>query len=425
MVAKGTSSEERAISAWLSTFLPYQREWIEDQTRFSIILKARQIGASHAMGATACVWGMMGETTTIISIGEREAVELLSKVEAHAEALCRLGSKTAAYKRKADRVEFTTTRGRVLALPASSGGRGMSGNSILDEFAYLQNPEAIWDAAGGSVLRGYKMRVISTPNGSGNLFHKLYTDPNASRGYRKFATTIDEAIKQGLEVDLDECWKMARGDRRVFDQMFRCAFLDGDQQYFSLELLNAAKYDPDKHFIPLGERYAGLDIGRTNDLTSLVEVAKDITTGVRYEIRTETCKRTSQEDIEDMVERAIMRGCKRICVDATGLGSFPAEALQRKFGRWKIEPLTFTMGLKEEMATTLYQAFHEDTLKIRNNNDKLVDDLLALRRIVTPSGGIRFDAPRSEDGHADRAWALAMAVHACSGPERKRYEVHA
>jgi phage FluMu gp28-like protein len=34
--------------------------------------------------------------------------------------------------------------------------------------------------------------------------------------------------------------------------------------------------------------------------------------------------------------------------------------------------------------------------------------------MVTESGAIRFDAPRTVDGHADRAWSLALALHACS-----------
>jgi len=32
------------------------------------------------------------------------------------------------------------------------------------------------------------------------------------------------------------------------------------------------------------------------------------------------------------------------------------------------------------------------------------------------AGNIRFTAERSEEGHADRFWALALAIHAASSP---------
>lgn len=45
-------------------------------------------------------------------------------------------------------------------------------------------------------------------------------------------------------------------------------------------------------------------------------------------------------------------------------------------------------------------------------------DLRAVTKVTTPSGNIRFTAERSENGHADRFWALALGVHAASVPAR-------
>ena len=42
----------------------------------------------------------------------------------------------------------------------------------------------------------------------------------------------------------------------------------------------------------------------------------------------------------------------------------------------------------------------------------LRDDLHSLKRTTTSAGNVRFVADRSENGHADRAWALALALHA-------------
>lgn len=43
-------------------------------------------------------------------------------------------------------------------------------------------------------------------------------------------------------------------------------------------------------------------------------------------------------------------------------------------------------------------------------------DLRAVTKETTAAGNIRFTAERSENGHADRFWALALAAHAGSTP---------
>ena len=55
--------------------------------------------------------------------------------------------------------------------------------------------------------------------------------------------------------------------------------------------------------------------------------------------------------------------------------------------------------------------FEERTLRIPGNRSLRLD-LSAVKRIVTSAGNVRFDAERTEDGHADRFWALALALHA-------------
>jgi phage FluMu gp28-like protein len=105
------------------------------------------------------------------------------------------------------------------------------------------------------------------------------------------------------------------------------------------------------------------------------------------------------------------------------MGAFPAERLQKKFGRSRVEPVTFTSALKEDLATGLYSAFTEQTIRIPQRDKLLLTDLCSIRRLVTSAGNVRYDAPQTDDGHGDRAWALSLALHACSGPDRRRHEV--
>jgi phage FluMu gp28-like protein len=133
-----------------------------------------------------------------------------------------------------------------------------------------------------------------------------------------------------------------------------------------------------------------------------------------------------------MVDRAFKRfEIRRLALDSTGLGAFPAERMQKKFGISKVEPINFTLQVKEDLATSLYVAFAEHKIRLPQRDikgtssskplkfdnsrklcEQLLEDVASLKRIITPAGNVRYDAPHTDEGHADSAWALALAVHA-------------
>lgn len=352
------------------------------------------------------------------------------------KVLLALGSRWAQPGRDtATLLTFRQSGGKILALPATSGGRSFSGNVLLDEFAYHgTHAKDVWDGAGGTITRGFKLRVMSTPNGVGNMWHEIYTDPKQNKGYNLHEVTLQEAIDQGLEVDMDECWKNARNDPRVFDQMFNCKFLGGDLQYIPTDAVNACSTDDLYTFD--GYYYAGLDIGRTADKTVLIVVRKDPVSGVRTVARIVSCKRTDSTRLENIVAEAFTKfKIKRLCVDSSGIGAFPAERIQRRHGRTRVEAVTFTLQSKEELATSLYSAFTERTVRIPQTDGAIHDlqanaaaalrqDVCSIRREITAAGNVRYDAPHTDSGHADSAWALALALHASGGPNRQRHTVH-
>lgn len=106
-----------------------------------------------------------------------------------------------------------------------------------------------------------------------------------------------------------------------------------------------------------------------------------------------------------------------------------AETAQKDFGKYRVETVMFTNKSKEEMAYNLRTNFENKSVFIPNDHD-IREDLHSIRRIATKAGNIRFDADSSEvNGHADRFWALALALIACSVPyssvditTRKKYE---
>lgn len=407
--------EFRPTEAWLSSFFGFQQSWLLDPARFSLLVKCRQIGGSHTLAAMALLWGMLGEDTSIVSVGEREGVEVLGKVAKHATALSMLGSQWARPVGASATKLTLASGGKIFALPSTSGGRGQSGNMLLDEAAYFEHPEEVWDGASATVLHGYRMRVCSTPNGVGNLFHQLVADHEKLK-YRLHSVTLGQARADGIKVDEAECWKMARGDPRLFDQLFNCSFLDSSLQYIPSEFISrATRADSGDRD---GDVYGGLDIGETRDRTVLTLARK--AGKLKTVFHVESHARTDDALLDALVGKAFgFHRCKRLCADATGLGSMPATRFKQKYGD-KFEPVDFTLKSKEEMATGLYSALAEEELRlpvsiIAGAEDEaalLRSDIAAIRRVVSEAGNVKYDAPRTASGHADRAWSLMLALRA-------------
>lgn len=422
-------NEYNVFYSWLANFYPFQQDWLLDPHRFAVCNKSRQIGFSHTTAAWAVYRAaFLGETTTIISIGERESTEVVEKAQKHANVLAALGSRWAEYEASKTQIRFTNG-GRILGLPASTGGRSYSGNVVLDEFAYHgAKSDKVWDGASAVATHGYCIRVLSTPNGVGNAFHHLWTNESAHQGYSMHQVTVHQAIEDGMNIDIADCWKMAKHDPRVFGQLFECKFLDGEEQYIptaSIQQACLSKEQFAKEVLSMPAQcrtYAGLDVGLVNDLSCLVVLRQNVDNTV-YVVDLQTWKRTEWQEQMNKIEFSFKQwGWDKLCVDSTGLGSVPAQLLQSKFGRFKVEPVAFTNASKEEMATSMYQAFADKMIRMPND-PLLMDEICSIKRTITYSGQVRYDAEHTSRGHADRAWALALAIHACSHKPCRRIEL--
>jgi phage FluMu gp28-like protein len=98
---------------------------------------------------------------------------------------------------------------------------------------------------------------------------------------------------------------------------------------------------------------------------------------------------------------------RRAAIDATGMGAPLAESLQREFGP-RVEPVTFTAAVKENLAYRTKRRM-ENRLSLLPDTREIRRALNAVKKFVTPSGNLRFDAARTEAGHADEFWAKALA----------------
>jgi phage FluMu gp28-like protein len=180
-----------------------------------------------------------------------------------------------------------------------------------------------------------------------------------------------------------------------------CCTKEGEQWEWTLE-------EARKRVAAGAQLYAGIDIGRHHDLTSLVILEK--VAGVyfmRHRIDLVKVMFSHQEaEIYPWLEI-----CRRVCIDSTGLGMQFAERAGQRFGG-KVEGVSFTGAVKEDLAYPVRSAFEDSAIRIPFGDDKLISDIRKIRKETTAAGNIRFVADSDDEGHADRFWSLALAIHA-------------
>lgn len=408
--------------------LPYQRLWVQDQSRFKIGLMSRQSGKSFSTTLEAVDDSLERQTTWIyLSRGERQALELANTAKKHLEAY-RTAAETVEGWFKSDSGERITeyqlrlpNGSRHIFLPANPDtARGYSGNVLLDEFAFHKDSRAIWGALYPIITRrpDYKLRVISTPNGLNNKFAELWHGKGERMGgkqvWSRHKVTIYDAVEQGLPVDPEEL-KAGLDDDEMWQQEYLCEFLDEATAFLSYDLIGRAEtslatMDYDLRDLLRGsERFLGVDIGRRRDLTVMWVLER---IGDVYWTRLLERMQGARFAMQSERLHSIIPYTTRACIDATGLGMQLAEQAVEAYGS-KVEAVTFSGSVKNDLATTFRRAFEDRTIRIPEE-DRLRRSLHKVRKVTTSAGNIRYAAESEADGHADEFWAGALAMHAAT-----------
>lgn len=355
----------------------------------------------------------------IVSASQRQASEVLQKCRRVADLLERLPSLDSlpAALDSFSKSELKFSNGaRVLSLPQNPATiRGFTGNVYLDEFAHHREDAAVYEAVAPAVTRGHRLTVLSTPLGQSGLFYEIWSDTARYPEFARFRLTITEAVAAGLTADIGAL-RRTFGDES-FRQEFLCEFIDEATAFFPYALIRACIGEP---AAPAdAPRFIGIDVGRKRDLTCLHVLARAGDTLI-------TCRREELKDMPFEDQRAVIasvireENCAGGMIDATGIGMPLAEELNKEFGF--VEPLQFTSETKLRLVIGAKRKFEERRIRIPDESD-LIADIHAIRRSVSPSQRLQFDAPRASrasggGGHADRFWALALAIAAAEGEEQ-------
>ena len=205
----------------------FQKQCVEDfkDHRFNIVLKSRQQGLS-TLSAAYAVWLALfkrEQNILVIATKLKVAQNFIVKVKSMIRSLPQwlVLPKTVSDNKQ----EIVFDHGsQIKAIPTSEDAGRSEALSLLivDEAAFVRNFDTIWTGIYPTLSTGGRAIILSTPNGVGGQYHKLFTDAEA--GLNEF-----NAIKIMWydNQDYDQAWfdKMtANMSKRQIAQEFLCDF---------------------------------------------------------------------------------------------------------------------------------------------------------------------------------------------------------
>ena len=428
--------------------LPYQSRWVRDNARLKLMEKSRQIGLSWA-SAYRCVstTSLQGARYDdwVSSRDELQAQLFIQDCKSFAGLLDKgaqdLGERVLDDRKNSGYVLRYSNGLCTNSLSSNPDAQaGKRGRRVLDEFALHPDPRKLYAIAYPGITWGGNMELISTHRGSANFFNELVEEikhKGNPKGFSLHTVRLEDALTDGFLYKL-QC-KLPEADARQgmdeadyfnfvkagcasdedFAQEFCCIPADDNSAVLSYDLIASCEYRGgevwQKQAFEQGDNlFVGVDVGRDHDLTVIWIVEKVGDVAFTRQVLTFQGETFAAQEAT-LYDWLALPQVKRCCIDQTGLGRQFAERAAQRFGTYKVEGIHFTGPVKEELAYPVRAAFEDRTIRIPGEA-VIRADLRAIRKESTASGHVRFTADRGKNGHADRFWGLALALHAAKNP---------
>jgi phage FluMu gp28-like protein len=443
---------------------PYQLNWLRDIAPLAIGEKSRRIGWTWTQALGAVLDRVEGRSNYYHSSADRTAsVEFIDDCRGWAEVVNAVAAVTEETQviddEEISMQVMTFNNGRKIVAGTSNPKffRSKGGAAGLDEFAFHRDGRELFKAAHATAMFwGYPLRIWSTHNGPGSYFNSLIKAAKETSGQFKASlhkVTVIDAVEQGIVERIDMRKKRLEDvpapdakrrqewldelratcpDEDTWNEEYMCIPSTDASSLLSYDLIGACEVSNLELFDVLSlptegpPIYAGFDVGRKRDLSSLWGLEKNADVfWTRLARVMSQMNFSAQEGVLNVLLGN--RRVKRLCIDSTGIGMQMAERLQQRWGRYRVEAVNFTAAVKSELAMPLRRLFEDKLVRVPAN-DAVREDLHSIRKIVTAANNVRLDADRSDtDGHGDRFWSLALAYHAADDnkaplPAPQRYK---
>jgi phage FluMu gp28-like protein len=315
----------------------------------------------------------------------------------------------------------------IVALSSSPRGlRGRQGLVILDEAAFHDSMSEVLKAALALLMWGGKVVVVSTHDGVDNPFNQLIQEVRGGqRAYALERITLDDALADGLyrriclvsgrdwSTEAEAAWRdgLVRQYGEGADEELFCVPSSAGGSWIAGAYIAAAAH-PDAGRPDLyggGMAYGGVDIARRSDrwVGTVIERVASVL-WMRDEI---VLRDTPFRDQLATVD-AFMRDYRiiKLAADQTGMGEMPVEEMIRAHGS-RVEGVLMSGDRRLSVASAAKDAFEQGLIRIPDD-PALMADIRKIKRVAGPTGAPRLVAGRDASGHADRAWALFLAIAA-------------
>lgn len=451
---------QRASGVGDAVWEHFQIDHLNSTSLFRIENKSRQIAWSFLSAMEAVAVAFLEKRDTIFSsINLEEAKEKIRYAKAVYENLEISGLPKLIIDNQLG-LEFDNGV-RLTSFPSKAiRGRAKS-TVVLDEFAHVQHDKQIYQGSFAVIVKGGYLRIGSSPMGASGTFYEIDSESfKEYSGYerkktpwwevRAFCRNVKEAFHLAPALDTAERVELFGNDRikaifanvpvEDFQQEFECVYVDESTAWITWNEIKANQIPELKCVIAEsrnseidnaidaiddllisinrgeieGQMSAGIDIGRTRNATEIHVVGQSRTDSfpLRLMITLSNCDFDSQKAVMSKMFKTLP--VTKGFIDQNGLGRNLAEDMEKKFPA-KAEGVNFTNESKKLWATDMKMHFQKQRVPIPVHKD-LSYQIHSIKKIISPSKNLIFDTVRNEKHHADKFWALALAIAAANNP---------
>ncbi|PNC78736.1 terminase large subunit domain-containing protein [Akkermansia muciniphila] len=422
--------------AKLPRSMVYQAEFLEDSADNILVEKGRQIGLSEYAALKAvrsCVKRGARWDWWVCSRDLGAAKQFIDDCKKWAE-IYNLGAVALGEEIIEGETVYTITfaTGRTIHALSSNADvlAGKRGNVILDEFALHKDQQKLLKVSSAVTQWGGQRIIISTHRGKQSVFALIVNDcinNGNPMGWSHHRITIADAVDAGIverinaktgkkmtrEAFMKSCRAKCLTESDYLEE-YMCVPQDTAGQLISWDTINACTND--RYASAAGNLAAeegpigvGVDVARQSDKHCYIALKE---WHDRYVVRLVYYHEDHSWESRDrkLDEITGTAGVKLVAIDQTGLGDKYVDDARRRRNGHKIRGVTFNNASKEELASNLARAMEAGKI-ILPSHDLLKAHIASIEKGYTKTGLVCYNADRTDSGHADLFWGLALALH--------------
>ena len=207
--------------------------------RFNIVLKSRQLGLSTLVAAYSVWMAIFQKEKNILIIATKLAVaqNFIIKVKTMIRSLPKWLLLPEIVANNKQMIQFNHGS-QIKAIPTSEDAGRSEALSLLivDEAAFVRNFDTIWTGIYPTISTGGRVIILSTPNGAGGQYYKLFTQ--AESGLNEFNAI---RLPWNVHPERDDDWfKKTTGNmsKRQIAQEFLCDFTTSGDTFLDNDALD-------------------------------------------------------------------------------------------------------------------------------------------------------------------------------------------